>query len=154
MGEITASGRRHGAGVLECTDGAMYRGRWRGDEPAGPGVETHSDGTSLRGADFHSGNMCSCQSPCSLYLHLQMICYRSTVGAQAEMANLPYMYCIVYHIHGIPILRICGGICQCHTHGLCSLSSMSTHCRLDWQCRVGRKYDVNYTRHLGLNKEH
>ena len=50
LGEVTASGRRHGLGMLVCADGVVYRGRWRGDQPTGLGVENYPDGAILRGA--------------------------------------------------------------------------------------------------------
>ena len=50
LGKVTASGRRHGLGMLVCADGVVYRGRWRGDQPTGLGVENYPDGAILRGA--------------------------------------------------------------------------------------------------------
>jgi hypothetical protein len=50
LGDVTASGRRHGSGVVELVDGVTFRGRWRADEPSGAGVEEYPDGTTLKGA--------------------------------------------------------------------------------------------------------
>ena len=36
--------------MLVCADGVVYRGRWRGDQPTGLGVENYPDGAILRGA--------------------------------------------------------------------------------------------------------
>lgn len=49
MGDVTASGRRHGYGVVKLVDGVTYSGRWRADEPTGAGVEEYPDSTTLKG---------------------------------------------------------------------------------------------------------
>ena len=49
MGDVTASGRRHGYGVVKLVDGVTYSGRWRADEPTGAGVEKYPNGTILKG---------------------------------------------------------------------------------------------------------
>ncbi len=63
-GEVTASGRRHGSGLIRLVDGVTYSGKWRADEPSGAGVEEYPDGTTLKGVcTLHSDHMwCSCST--------------------------------------------------------------------------------------------
>ena len=70
LGDVTASGRRHGSGVIQLVDGVTYRGRWRADEPSGAGVEEYPDGTTLKGVyevvkSWHKGSL----QRKDLYLH-------------------------------------------------------------------------------------